>query len=478
MNSSHDKSSRLRLPIPLTSIEKFHLFDSEPDYPNLIFCRLMFDQEIDREKAATAWQSAMARQPLLKTTASRLNGKLYWDHNPRHESSSDFHFRYELLEGPPESWCVSGETTFPDHLSPYLLIRCWPAEANSQSWQSEFWIWGHHAVADGAAAVSFIIDWLTAYENLIADRQVTDGMRTIDQNLILRRNHLGLFRWKFLRYLPHQLVGLFGATKFIFRKTADPVDSGSADESRAERAVYPSLESAWVSADGLRLIRQEAEEFNVSLNSILMGELFRAISSWRLSKNESSGNKTALASDWIRLILPMNIRSVSDRRMPSANRSSIVQIDRCKLDSTPRESLYRSIDREVKVIQTWQLDRMFLIFMRGISSIEGWLKKAAANRKSRGFAVVTNLGAPFRSLERKSKAAIKANQGPTILSGISEFDFVGPIRSGTPFNFSFGIFDERLRITLHFDPRFFSREQSRQLLDLLVANLQPDSPKS
>ncbi len=460
----------MEFPIPLNSIEKFHFFDSQPPYPNLIFCRLLFDRALDRDRALQAWQSATARQPMSRSKISRRNGRLQWEHNPRHLEENDFNFYYHALDQAPDAWTVHDESTCDDHLSPYISIRTWPTDASQHSAQSELWIWGHHAVSDGAAAAAFVVDWLVAYENLESGRDVNEGMRPVDYQLMSRRNQLGLLSWKYLRYLPHQLVGLFGATKFIFRNIAAPVDDTPALDESSETSIYPAIESAWVDADGLRSLERDASRYEVSLNSLLMGELFRVLSDWRLSIDSNADVK-----DWIRIILPMNIRTISDRRLPAANRTSIVQIDRSQLESIPREALYRSIDREVKIIHGWQLDKMFLILVRVVATVESWLQTAVANEKSRGFAVFTNLNAVFRSLERKAKSSLPDHRSGSITRSIVEFDFVGPIRRGTPLNFAFGILGGRLRVSLHFDPRCVTRAEATRLLTQFVANLNSNS---
>ena len=201
----------------------------------------------------------------------------------------------------------------------------------------------------------------------------------------------------------------------------------------------------------------------MSLNSILLCDLFRAIHQWRIIGQQDVSEK-----DWLRIILPISLRGFKDRKSAIANRTSLVQIDRRELGSTSREALASSIDREITLIRRWKLDRIFLIFVRLMSLFESNLRKAAKNRKSRGVAVFTNLGRPLRKMER-----FPADESEP-LNRLLEFDFVGPIRYGTPLNFSVARFRKSLRITLHYDASIVQRGDARELLRTYVRHLTED----
>ncbi len=57
------------------------------------------------------------------------------------------------------------------------------------------------------------------------------------------------------------------------------------------------------------------------------------------------------------------------------------------------------------------------------------------------------------------------------LSHLLEFDFMGPIRHGTPFNFSVARFRKSLRITLHYDASVVDSGEAEELLRIYVRHL-------
>lgn len=54
---------------------------------------------------------------------------------------------------------------------------------------------------------------------------------------------------------------------------------------------------------------------------------------------------------------------------------------------------------------------------------------------------------------------------------LKDFDFVGPVRSKTPVNFSIQKHLTRYRISLHFDARLLDRAQADQLMDCYQTSL-------
>ena len=134
---------------------------------------------------------------------------------------------------------------------------------------------------------------------------------------------------------------------------------------------------------------------------------------------------------------------------------------------TNLSKFYQGLNREIMIIRGWQLDKMFLLVIRLMSLFEPLLKRAARDEKSRGMAVFTNLGEPLRKSERAS------SREPDSDAFIRpyEFDLVGPIRTGTPVNFSASRYGPRLRISMQFDHGLISSSAAEDLLNCFVDRL-------
>jgi hypothetical protein len=125
--------------------------------------------------------------------------------------------------------------------------------------------------------------------------------------------------------------------------------------------------------------------------------------------------------------------------------------------------LARGISYELGLIRRWQLDRMFLVLVRGMSISDAWLRSAVGRRQARATSMLTNLGKPLLRLGLPL-------EGGRVLAGglrLEELDVVGPIRFGMPLSFAVAEYGGQLRLTAHYDSRRLRKEQVEPLLRTL-----------
>ena len=312
-------------------------------------------------------------------------------------------------------------------------------------------------------------EWMVIYGNLSGGRPPETGLQRMDPGLLKQRNHLGLLKWPYLKHLWKQPVALFGAAKFAFRRTAKLIPDGhetvNSVQAEGHQGHYPSIIGSWLAESQPNRLAAAAKSCNVMLNSLLLGQLYLALGDWRKLHACHSEN------DWLRIILPMSIRNVSDRRLPSANRATIVQIDRRGKDAQDLEKFYQMLNREILIIRGWQLEKIFLIAIRMLSCFEPLLQRGVKNDKSRGMAVFTNLGEPLRKNEKTRSRVVAGDDEADTYLRPHEFDLVGPIRPGTPVNFSVARYGGAMRISMHYDNHVLSCEQAASLLRIYVDRL-------
>ncbi|MEM9941875.1 MAG: hypothetical protein AAF939_09815 [Planctomycetota bacterium] len=471
-------------PLPLTSIEKFHWLDHSPDFPNLVFCRIRIDDRLDKELAESAWRTVIARHPLARCKVKQdASG---WNWSPENEAQ----FQWKQFNQTREkqwNWTPPDSAAKVDS---YLGIFCWPASAgvsttqdssspskvetdcNAESvpgWHSEIWFYIHHAIADGVGSCVAINEWMIVYSNLVQGRMPTTGLNRLDPGRLRNRNRLGLLSWSYLKHLWKQPIALFGAAKFVFRRTDRLMPSGKSDNNSNDR-VFPAITSQWLTGNIESRLRHQSKLDSVMVNSLLLANLFRTLTVWRTSLGNHHDK------DWIRIIVPMSIRQVSDRRLPAANRATVVQIDRQSHELAKGiKDFVKGIDFEIKVIRAWQLDKIFLIAIRALAVSKKRLSAAAKNEKSRAMALFTNLGSPFRKWERFADR----NSADSFFPTPTEIDLVGPIKQGTPINLNLFMVGSRMRLSLHYNELIISKSKAEQILvlycKLLKEELDSDS---
>ena len=111
MEDNHPSFADL-FPMRMTSIEKFHWFDDNEEYPNVVFCRMQVDGQIEETIARQAWQIAVERQPFADVEPEKVGGRWNWVQGPRGDQNGsqnfeDWHgtrFEFEQFDHAPEPW--------------------------------------------------------------------------------------------------------------------------------------------------------------------------------------------------------------------------------------------------------------------------------------------------------------------------------------------------------------------------------------
>lgn len=426
-------------PLPLTCMEQLQWFDSSLKFTNQVYGRFRFDGKIDPTAADAAANRVIARHPLLTCKITQQNGKLHWVQSPERR-------RPILWQQPLD------ETVGPQPLQIEQEVP-WNVICRHAGDQTEMWFHMSHVIGDGLAGVQIISEWMKCYHQIVTGNDRIKGFHRLDPTQLLRRNDLELTSPNYLKNLWKQPIGLFGASKFILRTPCPfPVSADSSPDSW-DYQRQPAIIGSWIDLNSSQILVEKAKLMNVSVNTLLVGLLMQSLE--HFCDNESSR-----ISKWIRIILPMSIRTFADRRMPATNRATVVQVDR-KASDFLRPDFFEGLNREIQIIRDWDLGKLFLIFIRSMLLVPGALQRSAKSKKCRGTAVFANLAEPFgrMGLPTEDQKMVVGNLR------LHEFDFVGPIRHSMPVNFTSQRFIDRYRISLHFDCRVLPTETASQLLN-------------
>lgn len=442
-NSKQGRGREL-FPLSLSSIERLHLHDDWPEFPNQIFARLRLQGELQPDLARAALQQATQRHAWHQAVARRSpSGRWMWEQ----DSSSQPELVWSEVEP-----CRFEQLDLTRGPVCRLVGRRLPGGC-------ELTFQVHHAVVDGLGGLQFVRDWLVIYDNLVAGREPEQGLGELELDMLRQRNRLGLLQPKYLLNFWRQAIGLFGASKFLFRRFAtiagnEPLGAGAVPPADEAWPHYAAV--AWAEEE-LAAVRATLRRTGVALNDWLLAALFHTLDQWH---REQFG---AELSGWSRLIVPISLRTAEDRRMPAANRASLVQLDRRPQTEPDQMGLARGISYELGLIRRWQLDRMFLVLVRGMSISDAWLRSAVGRRQARATSMLTNLGKPLLRLGLPL-------EGGRVLAGglrLEELDVVGPIRFGMPLSFAVAEYGGQLRLTAHYDSRRLRKEQVEPLLRTL-----------
>ncbi len=439
-------------PLPLVPFEDYMLVDDRPTHPMTFFLRLHFRGLCDRAKFDTAMRHAVARHPLLSA---------------RIESGKRNHFVWIARA---ECACrvewKSSETASDEFGCLDVTRRSGlriVGEENYDGVSLAFQF--HHACCDAIGAMQFIEDILLAYDALAKNEQPDSRLSTLDSQILNRRANYGTTRWRLIASAHKQAVGLLGARQFLMRKPVSVLPAKAEQMDSPLLANYPAFRSRTLSLSSSVALREAAKSAGTTVNNLLARDLFLALGQVRERIGVGSEH------DWLRLTVPVDMRSPSDEGMPAANLLSMVFLDRRPTDFTAGKEFLSGIHREMKLIKDLNLGLTFLLSLGVTRAMPGALarmQRMSLQPRCRGTCVFSNLVQPLAD-SRLPLRGEKVTAGEMVLNDI---EFLPPVRPFTSAAFGILTYAGQLRISLHFDSRTLPDQEAHQLFDTFVAALE------
>jgi hypothetical protein len=200
----------------------------------------------------------------------------------------------------------------------------------------------------------------------------------------------------------------------------------------------------------------------VTPNDLLARDLFLALAEWRSRQNVRDNGQ------WLRMMVPMNLRTADDRLLPAADVVSSVFLDRRGPDFVDADQLLRGIHEEMDLIKRMELGLTFVFSLAVYRRLFGSLRKKVQADKCSVSCVFSNLGTPFAHtpLPQDERRIVAGNVT------LVDADFVAPIHPYSCVTFAIGLYAHQQTITLHYDPRPLSEEQATDLLETYLRRIQ------
>lgn len=432
------------LPLPLVPFEYYMLSDDRPSHPMTFFYRLRFTGELEPSFLATALNVALTRHPLLSAIV-RPEGKrkLVWT----------------MLDGPPNSprWSSSAEESA-QRVCPSLDLRrenglrIW---VDQQAQQTQMTLQFHHACCDGLGAFRFVDDLLVAYSQAADECLSKDGLRRLDPDRLKHRGDFGLTPWKYLKRFHKELVGVSGIRKFFMHAPTSLGLSSADPAGEPLPAPFPTSLTESLESDDLERLRLIAKTAGVTVNDLFIRDLFLAIGGW-LSRHQSGDSRR-----WLRLSIPINMRTVADRRLPAANVVAMIFLGRQLRELGDSHRLLSGVHNEMQLIKRLNLGLTFANSLRLFSAMPGGIELMVPAHKCQATMVLTNLGAPL------DKSSLPTREGRLVVGQtiLDDIEILAPIRPFTNAAIAMFEYAGKQCVTLHFDSRRITAEQACDLLD-------------
>jgi len=435
-------------PLSLAPFERYMLADDDANYPTQFFCRLHFHGRIEQGPLETAFQVALARHPLL-TALVRDSGKGRLDWVAAADRLPKINW---IHEEPTESLPTAG----------HLDIRVTPGVQLSVVLgkdRSDLVAQFQHVACDGVAGFDFLGDLLVAYANLTAVGNRC-RLKPLDPHLLRQRATFGLTIGKLLKRLPRDVAALLLRAIGFYKRR--PVSIIPRIPARSELpSDYPRSRFHRFDREETALIGRVAAASGTSVNSLLTRDLFLALGDWR----DRQG--LACAEDWLRIVVPTNMREVGDRRMPAANLVSLVFLDRQMAAVRCPDTLLAGIVREMALVKREESALRLPLLLSLLRWFPGLLAQGVRRKRCWATMLLTNMGPALPN------CLLPRDAGRLVVGGLTlqNVDVLPLVRRHQPVSFAVSTYAGELTLGMHFDPRTIPADEAGALLSVYVRRI-------
>ncbi len=441
--------------LPTTAFEEHMFADDRPSHPMVITSQFHFSGNAPRDALAEAFDAVIRREPLL---TARIDGSRVG--RPRWAPGPVPKLHHRAASQPPPTGTVS-LPNLPAHEGPMLHAEL--VEGPS-GWTLNLAV--HHAACDGLGLVAFMERWLLAASGL-QGRRPRPGQ---DVLACLRARGRVASSWRgFMRLLPDLRVGLAGVRQFMSRRV---LELGSRGPGRLDhdRATWsPAILVTEIDEPTALHAEAAARAEGVTVNDVLAAAFLAAV-----TEAAAPAGSAAPCDAWIRLGVPISLRTKSDHLLPAANRVSMVFLDRQCEHCVDSHALVRGVHAEMELIRSHALGHIMPMSLELGRLMPGGLRRAANRPAPQATAVLSNLGRCFHRsplLDRSGTLRIGD-------SALESWWVVPPVRPGTALALATHETCGRRIVAAHVDPTALAPTLAQSILDRFVAWLRGFTPRT
>lgn len=423
----------------LTPFEHYMLADDRPEYPMRFCFRLVFAGSLDLPRLNAAFALATGDHPLLNARVKRDLGTWSWTMSPEPAQASEWAWSFDLTR-------ESGIR--------FLL------EQGSDN--CTLWLQVHHSCTDARGAIQFLASWFGYYdgsESPLPESPAEDLASKMRQRDIGRDRRLWTYALPCGKYW-NRLYAFCGRRPVVVKehKAVHVPSKTKQNDIRSkpccDRPAFLSRRLPF-NPEEWREGKKQAQS-TATVNDLLLMAVFIAVGKWN-NRHSSPG------APWIRLAVPIDLATESNRRKLAANYCSMVFLDRANDDEPSYTELLHGIQREMNWIRQETISYGMMDVLRILDRLPCGMSagvKATSCLTSVATAVVSNLGMLDSMIPHGHELSLgNAN--------LTEFDFLVPFRPGTSIALGVVTYANQLHITMNYDVRCMSSPIASAFFELL-----------
>jgi hypothetical protein len=446
-----DTAHRSLFPLPLTAFERYMLIDDRPDYPMVFFMEFDFSGEVDRRAFESALEEALVRNPLL--CAHVEHGR----RGPR--------FVHAGEQRPPVDWDREGAPVRlangePIDLTREVGLRLWVRQSEGRATLT---VQFHHACCDGIGAARFLGDLFAAY----GIRTAVDGHgpqhMPVDYDSLQARGQFQIEPPEPVSLARVVWSTVSEAVKWAARRPTPLAIPPGSDVATNRDAPYRNVEFHQFDEHESRALRQLAKGKGVTVNDLLLRDLFQTMRDWNEEYLPGKAGK------WLQINMPQNLRQRGSEQMSAANKLGYAFLARRTRELDDAQALLDGIRWETGAVKQWSLGLFFISGLTWTLRIPGLCRWFVRSNRCFATALLSNLG----EFDRWVSGVFPYDAGRLVLGNLrlETCRFVPPVRHLTHAAFVVATYAHRLGISLRCDPHRFPSGGVHDLLARYVQRI-------
>ena len=431
---------------PLALFEEYMLADDSPQFPMEPVIQLHFRGALNRDVARRAFQTLLARHPLMRSRLVKKHGRLFW--TPSEVQPEVVYIDFDATPN------VFNESGFPV-IRPLDLfaapgLRVYHIESKREKW-FRLVLQFHHTVSDGLGVFQSLEEWLTFYAREIKDLPVEIDIPEISPEAFKARHRIG---WSLSSYLKNFSHTRRSTRQYLFFPRS--IVPTGLFRSVALETDPPSVTTITLSREETSAYFSRAKAQGATVNDALLADCFRAADRWlRDVKHDEKDGR-------MRVMSPINMRSNDERRALLANVVSTVFIDRTRREILKEgDSLIKSVSSEMQWVKKRDQRFVFLLILKVLRRIPGSLKLMLHLPICRATCVLTNLGRVLNGAPTRRDDEGRIVVGDATLERI---EAETPNRPKTSLSVAGLTYAGELNLCVHHDSRLITPEQAREFV--------------
>ena len=445
---------------PLTAFEKYMILDDHPGYPMVVLMEWAFLGKINREKLSTAYNRVIQNEPLFLTKLEKIKKKYYWVE----QDSPSIELLFETGQGSVQA---EEGTYFVPSISPF--------EANGKIIVREyqdgvlFLVYAHHSVGDGIGVNEFFSTWLKEYDLLLHDKETPSKENAYpDVSLFSHREEPHFTPPEKVSFWKSLRDTVSGIAEWFCRRPFPLIEYKSLDSP-------PALQSPmyWrhISEDFFLKYKSSAKSCGVSVNSMMMRDMYITLTKW-FEQRYPDGKSLYSDRRWLRMLVPMNLRTDFHQKMSCANILGYIFMNRKPNQCNRSAEFLSKIQSDMTFYRTWNVGAAFVDGIHIVDSIPGLLERITTDRYCHSTVVLSSVGNLCKSsaqeeFRKNDDIHIEGEFPLTLIRMLG----APPTRPHTPLSFGVVQHKNDMFISCRYDSNVMDENVMKEFFDLYILEM-------